>query len=155
MSTIIVLIVIAILLFSFEIIIPGGILGVIGVVFLLIAYGYAYATFAAPGLIITIICSLVASVVIIYIELKIFPETKLGKIFILKNSNKETSMKQQADDTIVGKTGVVLTTMSPSGLVEINGKQYESFSQSGLLEEGTEVEVASQDNFRLIVRKLS
>ena len=46
-----------------------------------------------------------------------------------------------------------LTTLAPSGYVEVEGRRVEAFSQSGLIAKGEQVTIFGVDNFRLIVSK--
>jgi len=52
---------------------------------------------------------------------------------------------------LVGRTARALTTLAPSGYVEIDGQRYEAFCQSGLVPAGTALEVVGRDTFRVIV----
>ncbi len=53
--------------------------------------------------------------------------------------------------TLVGRPARALTTLAPSGYVEIDGQRYEAFCQSGLVPAGTNLEVVGRDTFRVIV----
>ena len=44
-----------------------------------------------------------------------------------------------------------VTMLAPTGLVEITGKNYEAFCQSGLAQRGASLTVIGFDNFRVIV----
>jgi membrane-bound ClpP family serine protease len=59
-----------------------------------------------------------------------------------------------ASREIVGQTAKALTTLSPSGFVEIGGRQYEAYCQSGHVPRGTALTVVEVDNFRVIVSEL-
>ena len=41
--------------------------------------------------------------------------------------------------------------LSPSGFIDIDGRRYEAFCQSGQVPAGTALKVTGADNFRLIV----
>ena len=155
MSLIITLIIVALVLFFFEILIPGGILAIIGT---LVLIGAAYAAFEKFGIMaaaLTFFISLGIAVSMLVFELIILPKTPLGKKLFLKTRGKGVSLKPQATDEIIGKTGETLTTMAPSGKVLVEGKQYEASSQSGLLDKGTTIQVVNKDAFRLIVRRMN
>jgi len=59
-----------------------------------------------------------------------------------------------ASREIVGQPARALTTLSPSGLVEIAGRQYEAYCRSGHAPRGTALTVVEVDNFRVIVSEL-
>jgi membrane-bound serine protease (ClpP class) len=56
-----------------------------------------------------------------------------------------------AEASVVGRTARALTTLAPSGYVEIDGRRYEAFCQSGLVRAGAELQVVGLDSFRVIV----
>lgn len=153
MSTIITLLLVALLLFFFEILVPGGILALIGACLVLAACVVAFNTYGAMEALAVFVGSLVVSLLMLYIELKILPKTKYGKRLFLLRAQKASSLKPQAGQDIIGQRGESITTMAPTGMVLIGGEKYEAFSQSGLLEKGTPVAVVKQDPFRLIVEK--
>ena len=153
MSLIITLVLVALVLFFFEILIPGGILAIIGVLVLLGATYSAYDQFGVMAAGLTFLISLVVSVIMLIFELVILPKTSFGKRLFLATKQKGVSLTPQADQEIIGKKGEAQTTMAPTGKILVEGKQYEASSQSGLIEKGVAIEVVAQDNFRLIVKR--
>ncbi len=153
MSLIITLVLVALVLFFFEILIPGGILAIIGVAVLFGASYAAYDKFGPVAAALTFFLSLTVSIMMLVIELILLPKIPLGKKLFLGSKNQSDSSPAQAKIDMTGKKGETLTTMAPTGMVLIEGRQYEASSQSGMLEKGAAVEVTAQDNFRLIVRK--
>lgn len=153
MSLIITLMSIALLLFFFEIIVPGGILAVIGGVLMLIACVIAYNDLGAFSGLITFIIALGISLGMFILEIKILPKTALGQKFFLKTAVEGISNIPQTEENIRGKSGESITTMAPTGKILIEGKEYEGTSISGLLEAGTAIEAVNYDNFKVIVKK--
>lgn len=153
MSTIITLLLLALLLFFFEIVVPGGILAIMGACLVLAACVVAFTTYGAMEALAIFVGSLIVSLLLLFIELKILPKTKYGKRLFLLREQKASSLSPQAGQEIIGQHGETITTMAPTGMVLISGEKYEAFSQSGLLEKGTPVAVVKQDSFRLIVEK--
>jgi len=153
MNTIVALILLALLLFFFEILIPGGILALMGCIVLAGACVVAYLDYGATGALFTVAVSTVLSIVMFWLEMKIISRTRFGQRLLLKGSIDAVSTQAQADEQIIGKSGESLTTMAPTGMIVIESKKYEAFSEDGLIAKGMPVQVVSQDNFRLIVRK--
>ncbi len=153
-SIVITLIAVALLLFFFEIFVPGGFLAIVAVVVLLAACAVAYYELGPMAAVVTFVVSLLLSLLMFILELKILSKTRFGQRFFLKSSLKETSLKPQAGPEVIGKQGRAETRLNPTGMVEVDGVRYEAFSQSGLLEKGTSIEVVNQDSFRLIVGKV-
>ena len=57
-----------------------------------------------------------------------------------------------ADATaVIGKSAEAVTALSPTGYVQIEGRRYEGWSQSGYVPKGATVRIIGLDNFRLIV----
>ena len=154
MSIVVTLIAVALLLFFFEIFIPGGLLAIVALIVLLAACGFAYTEMGPMAAVVTFAVSVVLSLLMFLLELKVLSKSRFGQRLFLKSSLKETSLKPQAGEEVVGKQGRAQTRLNPTGMVEVDGVRYEAFSQSGLLEKGSTIEVVNQDSFRLIVGKV-
>ena len=144
---------IALVLFFFEIIVPGGILAVIGGILMLIACVIAYTDLGPLSALITFFVALGISIGMLILEIKILPKTSLGKNFFFKTAVEGSSNIPQTEENIIGKNGESLTTMAPTGKILIEGKEYEATTNSGLFEAGTPVEVVNYDNYKVIVKK--
>lgn len=160
MLLIIGLILAGLILISFEILVPGGILGALGGVAVLGACWVAFTEYGFFGAAWTFLLSLIVILVMVIIEFQMLPKTKFGQHLFLSKASDGRIRYGHRDDTpatkeddLVGQRGEALTTMAPSGKVSVNGRAYEGFSQSGLLDKGTEVEVVGRDAFRVVVRK--
>jgi len=153
MSNIIALIGIALLLFFLEIFMPGGVLAMIGAVLVLVAAFLAYPDYGLVWSVVIILGSAVLGMFMFFLELRLLQNTRFGRQFKLESAITGTSNQPVADDSIVGQAGTALTTMSPSGKVEVEGKTYTASSISGLLEKGTPVEIVRVDQFKLVVKK--
>lgn len=153
MATIIGFVLAALVLIFFEVILPGGILGILAVACIIIASWFGFADFGPVAGISVFLGSLLAAAALVYIEFKFVAKTPLGRSFFLRTRVEGHSSAKTVSDEIVGKSGETLTRLNPTGMVEIEGRPYEAFSQDGLLDRGQSVEVVSKDNFRLIVKK--
>jgi len=152
MTLIIVVLVLAALLFSLELILPGGILGIFGGVMLLLGVWLTLQSYGAFWAVIVLVAGLVFSAGFFFVQLKVLPKTKLGKSMFLETRQSATS-GSTTDDSLLGQTGEVVAQLTPGGTVKINERSYDAISKDGLLEPGEPVEVVGRDAFRLIVRK--
>lgn len=160
MLLIIGLVLVGLLLISAEILVPGGILGLLGGVAVIGAVWVAFTDYGFFGAIWTFVIALVVITAVVIVEFKMLPKTKIGqRLFLSRTSGasirygeREGAPEADASD-LVGRRGEALTTMAPSGRVLVNGRDYEGYSQSGLLEKGVEIEVVGRDAFRVIVKK--
>jgi membrane-bound ClpP family serine protease len=155
MTTIIALLLVALVLFFFEIFVPGGILGTIGTVCLIASTVLTYNAYGVVPAVIQFCLSLLFVLFFFFFSLYLLPKTKLGKILILSSTQEGfKSNVDQAQEDIIGQTGEVVTTMAPSGTIVVEGKRYEAISLNGLLRSGDRVTVVAKDAFKLTVRKL-
>jgi len=160
MLLIIGLILLGLVLISFEIVVPGGVLGIIGVLFV---GGAVYVAFDEYGLytaVVTFVVSLLLITITVLVEFRLLQKTPFGqKLFLSKSSGSRIRYGSRTDDSeadnLIGQKGEAITTMAPSGRVVIEGKSYEGYSQSGLLNKGAQVEVIGRDAFRIVVKKIS
>lgn len=154
MNLIIGLILVSLVLLFFEIIIPGGILGVLAALCMLIAIVLAFKDYGPIEGFITLIASITLTVSIIVIQLKLLPKTRLGKRFFLRNVMREKTNPSQGSNALMGKTGEAITVLAPSGRVSVKGELYDAFSRDGLIDKGTTIKVVGRDNFRITVKKV-
>ena len=136
-----------------ELLLPGGVLGVLAAISLLIATWFGFDSYGFFGGLVVFFGTLVALVLLSFIEFKLMVKTPYGKKFLLDTAIEGRSNKAQAEDLIIGKEGIALTRLNPSGKVSINGKNYEAHSQDGYVENGEKIVVVTQDNFKLIIKK--
>lgn len=154
MSLVIGLILAALVLVFFEVILPGGILGVIAALCIIVATWLAGSEFGPGAAVLTFIGSAAAVALLVYIEFKFLAKTALGRSFFLKSSVTGHSNQARAEANIIGKEGTALTRLNPSGKVAIDGQSFEAHSQDGYIDADTPVRVVAQDNFKLIIQKL-
>ena len=148
------LIVTALVLVFFEVILPGGILGLMAAACIVAAAWLGFSDFGIVGGASVFIGSIVAIIALIFAEFKLMAKTSLGKGFFLDASVSGHSNEPQGEESLVGKEAQALTRLNPSGKVAIDGRSYEVHSQDGYIESGETVVVAKRDNFKLIIRKI-
>ncbi len=153
MNTVIILLSIGVVLFFFEVIVPGGVLGTLGALSMLGGIVIAFIEFGPTGGVAATLVSLAVLAVVLYIELRILPKTRLGKRMFLHATVAANTQPPVADPSIVGRTGETATPLAPSGFVVVDGRKFEAYSQSGFIELGAVVRVDAVDNFRVIVSK--
>jgi membrane-bound ClpP family serine protease len=54
---------------------------------------------------------------------------------------------------LIGKSGRAFTAFAPTGLAEIEGRQYEASCLDGFLHPGDALVVAGRDSYKLLVKK--
>lgn len=151
MTTIVLLFALGIVLLTLEVVVPGGVLGVIGGLLMLGGCALAFNEFGTQGGGLATAVALGCLAVGLYVEFRVLPKTRFGKKLFLSRSVSAQSQPVPADATVIGKTAEALTTMAPTGYVAIEGRRYEAASQSGLIAKGATVRVVAVNNFHLIV----
>ena len=155
MTTVIVLFVVGMLLVAVEVVVPGGILGMLGAGCLLGGVVTAFVQLGSAGGAVATGAALLIGAVTLYLEFVLLPKTRLARMFSMAETVSGRSQPEVAERTaVIGREAVAVTMLAPSGFVEIDGRRYEAFCQSGLADAGARLRVMGLDNFRLIVTQI-
>ena len=154
MSAILGFVLAALVLVFFEVILPGGILGGLGALCILVATWFGFDAYGLLGGLAVLLGALLAVGCLVFVEFRLLARTPLGQRFFLKAAVHGHTRAAPAADSIIGREGTAVTRLSPSGMIEIDSKQFEAYSQDGYIERGHKVAVVSKDNFKLIIKKL-
>jgi membrane-bound serine protease (ClpP class) len=149
----IILLVTGLMMIGAEIFVPGGILGAIGGLAL---FGAAIAGFRAfPGYGGYIAIGIVFLVgLVIYLWIKIFPNTRIGKRMTVSN---DLSTSKSADPTLVelaGKTGQSVSPLRPAGYAMIGGRRVDVVTRGEMIAKDTGVRVVKVEGSRVIVEQI-
>ena len=110
---------------------------VVGVIFLILAL------FLAPA-------SLIAA-------FSIFPRTRLGKRLILHEGQTAESgyvAQDPREQELIGKTGVALSVLRPSGAARIDGRRHDVMTEGEMIAKGAAIEVRQVEGNRIVVREV-
>ena len=100
--------------------------------------------------------SFVMAAIIVFLVVMFIRSISGGRLFrspiVLKDQidSDATDAAKKAPE-LIGKTGVVLTTLRPSGTILIDGMRYPAKSQAAFLEKGASVTVIGSDGLDWIV----
>lgn len=154
MSMILTLLVIAFLLFFFEIFAPGGILALVGAIVVLWASGLAFVEFGFFGAIGIFLIGALGGIALFFLEIYLIQRTGMGRQLSLGTAiTSQTNPVTVESRNLVGKHGVTLTRLAPAGKVRIDGQSHTALSRGSYLEEGVDVRVVRAETFNLIVEK--
>lgn len=153
LTLIIVLAIAGILLVIFELVIPGGILGVIGagclvatVVLTFVQYGPGWGI-ASAGLL------AVFGFLMIWVWMKYFHRLPFTRKLVLQGEvGKDEELVEK--QSLVGSTGKCLTDIRPSGRALIDGEKLDVISETGVIDKDSEIEVVDTRGPSVIVRAL-
>lgn len=149
----IVLIAIGAALIILELFIPsGGLIGIASVGCFIAATYLGYQAGEKTGL--AMLCSSVVIIgVMIYLALKLWPHTPMGRNALPTDENPAGSITKPLEH-LVGLRGFSTSTLMPNGRIEINGKAYDAVSQGTIIEEGSSIEVLSIESNRILVMQV-
>ncbi|HVU37572.1 MAG TPA: NfeD family protein [Opitutales bacterium] len=155
MSLIIAFLIAGVLFICTEVFLPSGIIATLGGLCLFAAAALGVSRYNVFVGLLVGVGGLAVSALAVYVELKLLPHTRAGKKFY-----NESASGGRAVDTgtataleLVGKPGRAATAFAPTGLAEIDGRQYEASCLDGFLHPGDALIVAGRDNYKLLVKK--
>jgi len=130
--------------------ISGIVLECVGIVLMLVQHG----PLAALGLTILVL-ALIG--IVISITLRSATKGRLSKTPLILNKAETAADGYNAAnkdmEVFIGKEGVVVTTLRPAGMAEIEGVRLNVVSDAEFIPKGTRVRVTQVDGIRIIVRK--
>jgi membrane-bound serine protease (ClpP class) len=150
MTAIVLLFVTGILLLAAEVVLPGGLAGIIGGIALLIGSALTFSEYGAGSGTLATIGALLVVGVMLYIELVWLPRSRFGRDLVVQ-STVGGEQAPVASAAVIGKPAKALTTLAPSGFVDIEGTRYEAYCRSGHAMRGAALTVVDVDNFRVVV----
>lgn len=135
--------------------IPGfGLTGISGIILIFVSIfftlGGGEKALYSIGVVAAILLVLFVILLILFPRLPIWK--KLGLKERLETEKGYTSYTKI--DELVGKEGIVLTTLRPAGTIEIDGKRYDALSLGEFIEKGTKIKVIKVEGGKIIVEKI-
>ena len=115
--------------------------------------GATYLAYTRLGLVaghITLLLSLVATIAAIC---WFFHSRALDRMALDRDIDAKVDPLNGSDsDVKAGDRGTTLSRLAPAGKVLVNGQAVEGYSQNGMIDENTEVEIVSIESHRVLVR---
>lgn len=134
-----------------ELVVPHGITGFLGVAGIL--GGIILSIFTAPP-IYTVIMGAFTVIVLPLLFYLVYKKMQL--IGGLKEKQGDYSSTVSSDyNHLVGKQGIALSILRPSGIVLIDNKKVDAVSERDVIEKGEKVTVVKVEGIRIVVRKLT
>jgi len=146
------LLVLGVLLICVEMVIPGGVVGTVGVVVIFgsIVWAFVQLGFAFGAVYASI--ALVLCGVALYLMVRVLSETKLGGRIVLQRDLDESKSYDDERNSLVGLTGVAVTDLRPAGTAKIDGKRVDVVTEGGFVEKDSPVSVVEVEGSRIVVR---
>lgn len=145
----------SILLIVLEMFVPGGIMGILGIIVLV-----ASIIIINTNTQVTTFILLVAFVLFIslyLINIYIFKRKLLFlNRFILEDtiSTEEGYVAKESEITLIGQNLIAFTDLRPSGTATLDNEKYDVVTEGEFIEKGTAVRVVNVEGMRIVVRKI-
>jgi len=155
MTLIIALLLAGVLFIAAEVFLPSGVIATLGGLCLAAGVGVAIHEYNIFAGLMAGVGGLAASTLAVVLELKLLPHTRTGKKLYNEAASSGRAVETGAATAValVGKIGRAATAFAPTGMAEIDGKQYEASCLDGFLHPGDALIVAGRDNYKLLVKK--
>lgn len=150
----IILFVIGVILLIVEFFIPGfGVLGIAGICAMLVGIVFA-ASDPVKGMK-NLGISLVLITVLTPLLLYYFKRFGIFRGFVLSDTvvDKSVNKEENIDTDLLGKKGIALTTLRPSGIVGIDNMKIDAISQGEFIEPGVQIKVVDTKGLSVVVAK--
>lgn len=151
MSVIAALIAVAIVLLIFEGILPGGILGVVAVICVIVATLLTATEYGPFAAMLVFVGSVALGILSVYLAIKLFSKSSSKGGPQLRAAIDGHSGRDNVSPALEGKTGVTLTRMNPSGKVQIDDRHYIAVARDGFIAPDKAVKVVGLNDFQLII----
>lgn len=137
------------LLFA-ELFLPGGVIGVLGL--LAVIYG-CYLAFGLGGLWGS--AAIILSIVVTGLAVHLFFRSRLGRRLVLSEDEGKTWKAQEDDlEGLVGKAGTALTSLRPAGLADLDGRRVDVVTDGQFVERSRPVRVVEVEGNRVMVEEI-
>ncbi len=137
-----------------EMFLPGVVLGLLGAVSLIAGVIYAYAVFDVNVGNVVLIGTLLGSLILFFVWIKVFPYSPVGKILTLKSEIKQGTAASDRSN-LLGQRGRALSFLRPGGVAVFDGTRVDVVAETDLIEAGSEIEVVKVEGLRIVVRRAS
>lgn len=149
----------AILLIILEVFLPSG--GVLGLLAAAAAVGSIVLAFKISQFAGTtfLIATLILGPTFIILGMKMFPKTPFGKRIIIGGTTETAKNRGTAGvsetnySNLINKTGVTVTPLRPSGIIEINDERYSAVAQGSMIEQDKQITVIDVEGNNIVVEE--
>lgn len=149
----IILLVSGLVLIGAEIFVPGGIIGTLGGMALVGAIIAGFYAFPAYGGYIAIAIVFLGGLAI-YLWIKIFPTTRIGKKMTVSNDLSTSKSADPKLTELAGKKGQAVSALRPSGYAMIEGRRVDVVTRGEMISKDEPIRVVNVEGSRVIVEKI-
>jgi len=141
------------LLIGAEIFVPGGVLGVVGGLALIVALIVGFVAFPGYGLYVAVGILILVGVAI-FLWIKLFPNSRMGRKMTVMHDMSSSKATEDGLAALLGKEGEALSELRPAGFALIEGRRVDVVAEGRMIATGTKVRVIEVEGNRVIVAKI-
>ncbi|MDF1826622.1 MAG: NfeD family protein [Verrucomicrobiales bacterium] len=149
MTLIIILIAVGLLAVLAELVLPGGLLGIVGALCLVGAVITTFIEYGPTAGVVALVLLLILGIATLGWWMKYFHRLPGTKQLIL---NEESGKNPEDRNRLVGQNGVALTDLVPSGHARIDGDKHDVMAEAESIPKGASIIVVSRRGPSLMVR---
>lgn len=154
MTTLLFFFLVTFVLFSLELLLPGGILGFLGVILFCYSGWWIHQEMGTMAAVYFLSASIFLHFLGIYLELQILKRTGIGEKWLLKTKVEgHINNSIGGSSELEGKTGTATTNLNPIGIIQVDENSYEAYSQDGYISRGDNIIITQSNRFKIIVHK--
>ena len=146
MAFIITFFIIGVILICLEMVLPGGITGIIGGLCLIVSVGYTFYLKGPEAGFLAMITVLVGSVVVFFGWLKFLP-----KDLVHQDNAKDWHGTDLSQSELLGKEGITQTVLRPSGFAIIDEERIDVVTEGEMIQKGMPIKVVMVEGNRIVV----
>lgn len=142
-------------LLIYEMFHPGfGVPGISGIILLILGIMFTARNFLDAIIMILIILVIIG--IILFFVIRSATKGKLNKKLVLseKLNKEEGYVGRNEPISFLGKEGIAITMLRPSGIVEVDGVKLDVVTEGEFLPKGTKVKVDKIEGMRIVVTKI-
>ncbi len=146
-----ILVITGLLLIGAEVFVPGGILGTLGGLALLVAIVIGFLEFGTVKGGYSAMAIILMVGVAIFLWIKLFPKTGIGKRMTVSTDLSDSKATEFGITLLVGKEGEAASDLRPAGFATIEGKRVDVVTQGEMISRGTRVKVVAVEANHVVV----
>ena len=135
-------------------VIPGfGITGILGLLLLCGGLATAFMKLSMAMAMLTTFSAILGVILLLLWFFLVFPKTSMGRQFILETESSAANGFVAVDDksAYIGKTGITLTMLRPSGIAKIDDERVDVMTDGEFVEKGVKIKVVKARQGGMIV----
>jgi membrane-bound ClpP family serine protease len=154
MEWILISLIIGVILISMEVFIPGGILGTLGGIALVVSLSLVFKSYGAAAGFYYLFALIVLTGLGVFLSIKLVPRSRFAHSIFLKTSESGFKSARENLSALKGKEGITLTFLRPAGKAQIEGRRIDVVTEGGLVQEHRRIRVMDVEGSRVVVREI-